>query len=345
MKAVVKTQVGAGNTEIQERPEPTPGPGEVLVEVKVAGICGSDIHIAQGEFNDWLRPPVTIGHEFSGVVAELGQGVNDIRPGERVTAETSYSVCGQCPYCQSGHYNLCSQRRVLGYQVDGAFTRYVRVPRDRLYLLPDTVDFAAGALTEPLACAVHAVIEQTGVSAGDIVVVFGPGAIGQLTAQVAKAAGGRIILVGTAGDEARLTLAQSLGIDYTLRADRDDVAAQVLELTNGLGADVVVECSGAAAAARMGLDVVRKQGKYTQVGIFGHEINLPFDVIWRKEIQVQGSASQKRSAWLRALTLLRTGQVKTAPLVTDTFPITEWDAALAKAVARDGVKISLIPTD
>jgi L-iditol 2-dehydrogenase len=345
MKAVVKTQVGAGNTEIQERPEPSPGPGEVLVEVKVAGICGSDIHIAQGEFNDWLRPPVTIGHEFSGVVAELGKGVNDILPGDPVTAETTYSVCGRCPYCQSGNYNLCSQRQVLGYQVDGAFTRYIRVPRERLYPLPDSVDFAVGALTEPLSCAVHAVIEQTGVRAGDVVVVFGPGTIGQLAAQVAQAEGGRVMVVGTAGDEARLALARSLGAEWTARADADNVATQVMALTNGLGADVVVECSGAEAAAHMGFDVVRKRGKYTQVGIFGHTINMPFDMIWRKEIQVQGSASQKRSAWLRALALLRTGQVKPAPLVTDTFPITEWDAALATAIARNGVKVSLVPED
>lgn len=345
MKAVVKTQAGAGNTEIQERPEPSPKPGEVLVEVQVAGICGSDIHIAQGEFNDWLRPPVIIGHEFSGVVAELGAGVHDIGPGVRVTAETSYSVCGHCLYCQSGNYNLCSQRQVLGYHVDGAFTRYVRVPRERLYPLPAGVDFAAGALTEPLSCAVHAVSEQTGISAGDLVVVFGPGTIGLLTAQVAKAEGGRVMVVGTAGDEKRLALASSLGVDWAVRADADDVAAQVLELSDGLGADVVIECSGAETAARMGLGVVRKRGKYTQMGIFGRTITMPFDILWQKEVQLQGSASQKRSAWQRALTLLRTGQVQTAPLVTHTFPITEWESALAKAVARDGVKITLVPAD
>lgn len=153
------------------------------------------------------------------------------------------------------------------------------------------------------------------------------------------------MVVGTAGDEKRLALASSLGVDWAVRADADDVAAQVLELSDGLGADVVIECSGAETAARMGLGVVRKRGKYTQMGIFGRTITMPFDILWQKEVQLQGSASQKRSAWQRALTLLRTGQVQTAPLVTHTFPITEWESALAKAVARDGVKITLVPAD
>lgn len=344
MKALVKTQLGAGHTEVREMAEPTPKPGEMIVQVGLAGICGSDMHVAQGEFQDWLRPPVIIGHEFAGTIAALGDGVADLQVGQPVTSETTYRTCGRCRFCKTENPNLCPDRQVLGYQVNGVFTRYVAVPATRIYPLPDGVDVTAASLTEPVACGVHAVSEVAGgLLAGDWVVVLGPGTIGQVTAQVAKAEGAQVLLVGTAGDEGRLEIARSLGIDATALATQPDLLQWVQERTDGYGADAIFECSGAPRAALMGLELVRRQGKFIQVGIFGHPFELDVNKVVHKELTLAGSISQKPSAWRRALSLMAMGKVQTKPLITHTYPITAWDEALAKATGRAGLKVALEP--
>ena len=189
MKALVKYATGVGNMEIREVPEPSPGFGEVKIEVKATGICGSDLHTYHGNIGIPMKLPVVTGHEFAGVVVEVGEGVEGIEVGERVTAETTFSTCGRCIHCLTGSYNLCLQRRGIGYWLNGAFAKYTVVPAIRVHKLPDNVDFIGGALSEPLACVVHGAMELTGVSAGDVVLVTGPGAIGLLTMQVAKAEG------------------------------------------------------------------------------------------------------------------------------------------------------------
>jgi L-iditol 2-dehydrogenase len=180
MIAVVKTKGGKGNIELRDMPEPVPGEGEVKIEVKAAGVCGSDIHIWDGDIKIPLKPPVIIGHEFSGVIADIGDGVRGFEVGQRVVSETTFSSCGICAYCRTGEYNLCDDRRVIGYWLNGAFTRFCIVPASRLHTLPPDIDFHSAALTEPLACCVHAVVELTGISAGNTVVVIGPGAMGLL---------------------------------------------------------------------------------------------------------------------------------------------------------------------
>lgn len=344
MKAIVKVDLGAGHTELRDVAEPTPKPGEVIVQVGLAGICGSDIHVAQGEFQDWLRPPVIIGHEFAGTIAALGDDVTGLQVGQQVTSETTYQTCGHCRYCKTDNPNLCPERQVLGYQVNGVFTRYVAVPAERIYPLPDGVDVAAASMTEPVACGVHAVSEVAGgLLAGDWTVVLGPGTIGQVTAQVAKAEGAQVLLIGAPGDEERLEIARSLGIDATALATQPDLVAWVREQTGGYGADAVFECSGSPQAARMGLELVRRQGKLIQVGIFGHPFELDVNMVVQKELTLAGSISQRPSAWRRALSLMATGKVQTKPLITDTYPITDWDEALAKATNRIGLKIALEP--
>ena len=157
MKALVKFAQGDGNMEIREVPEPSPGPGEVKVEVMAASICGSDLHIMHGDIGIPMRLPVIPGHEFAGVVTEVGAGVEEIAVGDRVTGENTRTACGVCHQCATGSYNLCQKRLATGYAYDGAFTKYVVIPKIRIHKLPDNVDFACGALTDPSACAYHAV--------------------------------------------------------------------------------------------------------------------------------------------------------------------------------------------
>ena len=187
MQALVKYQRGDGFMEIRDVPEPSAGKGEIKIEVRATGICGSDLHIYHDDALVPIQPPVITGHEFSGVISEIGEGVTGWNVGDRVVPETAYRVCGKCEPCMTGFYNLCNQRQTIGFWANGAFTNYTVVPAHRVHSLPENIDFVAGALMEPLACVVHAALELTQIMAGDIVLVSGPGAIGLNAVQLAKA--------------------------------------------------------------------------------------------------------------------------------------------------------------
>lgn len=342
MKGVVKYARGNGYVDLREVAETPPRPNQLKIEVKASGICGSDLHIFHDTIKIPMRPPVVMGHEFSGVVVEKGAEADDeIKVGDRVTGEPSVEICGKCRYCRSEYYNLCSERKVMGYWHNGCFARYCNVTF--AHRLPDNVSFEAGAMTELLACCVHGVIEQTGVSAGDFVAVTGPGPVGLFAAQLALAEGGVVMVCGVPGDEQRLKLAQELGAQHVLNVGREDVLQRVRELTGGYGADVVLECSGSAAAANLALDLVRKRGKYTQLGLFGRPIEIDFEKIVFKEIQATGSVSQRRPAWKRALSLMGRGVVKSERLVSHRFPLAEWKKAFDLFEAKEGIKLVLIP--
>jgi L-iditol 2-dehydrogenase len=341
MEALMKVAPGVGNVELRTIEEPGPGPGQALIEVRAAGICGTDLHIYHDEFR--TRPPVVMGHEVAGVVAALGAGVVGISVGERVTTETYFSTCGTCRFCRAGRPNLCVDRMSIGSAVNGGFARYVVVPARNLHRLPAGVDDVAGALTEPLACVVHGVLEQAQPLPGDLVVVAGPGAIGLLTLQTVRSAGARAVVLGTSQDERRLELARQLGAEHTVNVERDDPATLVGELTDGRGADVVYECSGAGPAAQQLLRLVRRAGRYAQVGLFGKPVAWDLDQICYKELTVTGSNASTPTAWPRALALLAAGQVQTAPLVSDIFALREWRQAFDAFEQKRGVKLVLQP--
>jgi L-iditol 2-dehydrogenase len=343
MKGLFKTAPGAGNMEIRETETPKAGPGEVLIEVKAAGICGSDLHIYHWNIAYKMKPPMIVGHEFSGIVVECGEGVTGWEKGARVTAEPSAIICGECRYCRTGAYNMCAERRVLGYWVNGGFAEYVVVGAHRLHRLPDSITFDEGALTEPLACCVHGVHELTGIEVGDLVAVSGPGAIGLICAQLAKAEGAQVMVIGTSADRERLATAKTLGMDYCVNLEEQDPVKFAQELTGGDGADVVLECSGAEPAAAMGLEIARRQGKYTQIGLFGKPVTLNFERIAYKELVVTGSLGQRWTAWKRAIRIMAQGRVNLKAVTSDKFPLSQWKAAFDKFEAKQGLKILLDP--
>lgn len=344
MKAVMKVAGGVGNIELRDIDEPEAAPGQVKIRVQAAGICGTDLHIYKDEFKSW--PPVVLGHEVAGEIAGVGAGVDNVRPGTRVTTETYFSTCGVCRYCRTGHSNLCLNRRSIGSAVNGGFTSYVVVPASNIHPLPDNVDFQAGALTEPLACVVHGVSSTPTVAPGDVAVVAGPGAIGLLTLQVVKAAGATVVMLGTDNDEHRMEMARSFGADYTMNVQRENPKELVTDITpEGMGADVVYECSGAGPAAAQLLDLVRRNGRYVQIGLFGKPIAWDLDQVCFKELVVTGSNASVPSAWIRALQLLETGKVQTKPLITDVYDVTEWERAFSGFESRSGVKTLLTPVD
>ena len=341
MKGVMKVAPGEGNIEVRDVEEPSPPPGHVKIQVKLAGICGTDIHIMHGEFRSW--PPVVLGHEVVGQVAEVGEGVTRTQPGDRVTTETYFYTCGKCRFCRSGRINLCPERRSIGSAVNGGFTNYVIVPERNIHILPDNVTYKMGVMTEPLSCVVHGALEMVKVIPGDVAVLAGPGAIGLLTTQVVKAAGAKVIMLGTDADEKRLMMAGELGADHTFNVQKDDFKSAIMDMTGGYGADIVYECSGAGPAAQTLLDLVRRAGTYAQIGLFGKPVSWDMDQICYKELFVTGSNAHVPSAWPRALQMLSAGQVKTEPLVSGIYPVTEWREAFTVFETRAGLKTVLEP--
>ncbi|MCW4027056.1 MAG: zinc-binding dehydrogenase [Candidatus Bathyarchaeota archaeon] len=343
MKGLVKYALGPGNVELRDMPEPTPGPDEVKIEVKAAGICGSDLHIYHGDIKLLIRTPVIVGHEFSGVVAEVGSSVSKWRQGDRVTSETAVQVCGECIPCRTGNYNVCGEKRLIGYWFNGAFAKHCVVPSRLVHRLPDNVSFLAGALSEPLACCVNAVVEKTTILPGDLVVIAGPGPIGLLSLQLAKAKGALAVLVGTGVDRKRLEVGRELGADVTVNIDEEDPKEVVSGLADGAGADVFIECSGSPGAVRSGFQLVRRAGQYTQIGLTGRRFELDFDDVAYKEMTVRGSLGQCWPYWRRGLKMLSQGLVKTEPLVSDILPLQQWKEGFQKVENKEGLKVILEP--
>ena len=339
MKALVKFAPGEGNMELRDVPEPNAGPGEVKIKVIAAGICGSDLHIKHGDIGIPMRPPFTIGHEFSGVISDVGPGVTQFQAGQRVTAENSRQVCGHCIYCRTGNYNLCSERLATGYAFDGAFTDYCVVPEERVHVLPDNVDFITGALSDPSACAYHAVAEMTGVRAGETVLITGPGPMGLFTLQYAKANGAQVVISGRSKDVDRLKLAKSLGADVAVNTEEEDLQQTLIDHYGSDRVDVAFECSGKQGGAAACLQFLRKQGKYTQIGIFGAPITIDMDQFLYKEIRMTGSFSQKYTAWKEAIRLASLGMINARALVTHIMPLEEWADGFAMFESGEAVKV------
>ncbi len=337
MKALVKKELGFGKLELIDVEEPEPREGEVKILVKYAGVCGSDIHTYEGHYK--VKAPVTLGHEFSGEVISVGEGVTAFKPGDRVTSETTFYICGECQYCKTKDYNLCQHRRGIGTQQNGAFAKYVLARQESVHKLPKNVDYLSGAFTEPLACCYHAV-KKAHIKPGELVVVLGPGPIGLLTAQLAKDAGATVIITGLTQDHVRLEKANELGIDYAIDIQHEDVKKLVDSLTDGYGADVVIECSGAVPASKLGLELLKKKGRYVQEGIYPNdEITIDFSKIIQKELVVRGARSQKSSDWEPSLQLMNNQRINAKALITHTFNINEWDKAYSVIKSGEAIKV------
>jgi len=324
MKALVKYAPGYGKLEVREVKEPEITKNQVLVEIKAAGICGSDVQHYEGRTK--IKTPVILGHEFSGEIVKVGKKVKDWQVGDRIASETSAHICGICYYCKYGNYNLCSERKAFGSGVDGAFTKYIAVPARLLHRIPNEMSYDEAALVQPCADVVHAVTRNSEIFVGDTVVVLGPGPMGLLTTQVVKAQGaGRVIQTGHRG--VRLNIAEKIGADITIPVEEEDPIKIINDLTDDRGADVVYEASGAASAAVQALDMVRKQGQIIIIGVHLKPIELNLRTIEFKELVLRGSAMSNWIDYQRAINLISSKAVHVKPIITHKFPITEWAQA------------------
>ena len=343
MKAIVKYKEGKGFVELRDVEVQTAGPGNVRIQVEYAGICASDLHILNYDIAITIKPPVVMGHEFSGTIDQVGEGVEGWQVGDRVVAEASYWFCGECRYCREGFYNMCGKRQVLGYFHNGAFAPHTVVPAKRLHALPPEISFQQGALIEPTACVTHGMIEMIQIEKGSTVLVTGPGAIGLTAVQVAKAAGATVIVSGMPADRERLELARKLGADRVVDVTQEDLKKATDGMTEGYGVDVAVECAGNARAVVSALECLRKHGQYLQMGLQGSDMQLRFDIVAYKELKITGALSSRDVSWRSAIDLIRKGQIKPEACISHILPLDAWEEAFRLHADRKGLKILFKP--
>ncbi len=343
MLALVKKEKGRGHVGPETRPIPAYGRDEVLIRVAYAGICGTDIHILHDEFTYY--PPVIMGHEFSGEVVEVGADVTLWRRGDLVVGEPHNKACGKCYLCRNGHIQNCKDKRSIGWGIDGCFADYVVMPEKLLHRIPEGVSLAEAAMAEPAAIVAHQLLERATVTPGANVVIMGVGPIALLAAQMARIAGaGRIILCGCTSDtEYRLKVARELDcFDRFVNVQEEDTVAAVMEETQ-IGADLVVEASGAASAIRNAIACLCNRGRLCAIGMTGRPtVELPWNEAMMKVIDIQFNMSSSYNGWQMALSLLASGRLKVAPII-GIRPLRAWEDAFADVEAGRAMKILLTP--
>jgi L-iditol 2-dehydrogenase len=329
--------------DFTDLPAPEPGQDEVLIRVAACGICGSDVHGYDGSSGRRI-PPIVMGHEAAGTVAAVGQRVNGLSTGDRVTVDSTV-YCGDCPNCSRGDINLCDRREVLGvscgdYRRAGAFAELVVVPARIVHRLPDNLPFTEAAMLEAVAVALHAV-SLAPVKSDDTALVIGAGTIGLLLQQALRVAGCSRVFV-TDVDPTRLKLSAELGATAVFAAD--DVSQEIAHHTNGVGVDIAIEAVGKTETVHSAINSVRKGGTVVLVGNIAPEITLPLQKVVTRQIRLQGSCASA-GEYPRAIELLSSGAIRVKPLITATAPLAEGPAWFERLYAREPnlMKVVLTP--
>ncbi len=336
--AVVNYAPEKGSVEIREIDIPTFGDEDVLLEVVNVGVCGSDLHQWTSDHSWPVNYPVVLGHEFGGHIVKLGDRVKGWKEGDRVVSETAAIIDTNNPMSRKGLYNLDPTRKGFGYGVNGAMTRYVRVPARCLHDVPANLPFEQACLTEPSCVAFNAVVENSRLKPGDRVVVLGPGTIGILCAAMAKLCGAEVAVVGLEADRGRLAIAQQYGCDAIV-GDATEWAYKA----DGLGADCIIDAAGASATMKIAMQLVRPKGHITKVGWGPQPLGFSLDPLVQKNVTLQGSFSHNWPIWERVIYLMASGQLDVKPIIGGVWPITDWHEAFEKMHSGEVVKSVLKP--
>ena len=325
MKGLVQFALQPGAVELRQLPVPEIDDDEVLLRVGGVSVCGSDIHQYHNKQSWPVRIPVVLGHEFGGIVAGTGRRATRFKEGDRVVSETAASICGRCIYCNAGEYNLCPERKGFGYGVNGAMADYVRVPERCLHHIPDELPFERAALTEPCCVGYNAVAVKSHIRPGDLVVVMGPGPIGLLCAEMARLSGaGTLIIIGMSQDQSRLNAARALGIIHAIDCEQTDVVELVRGFGDGLGADLVIDATGASPSLRLALEIVRPAGQITKVGWGPQPLGFSLDPLVQKAVTLQGSFSHTFKNWEKVVALLAQDKINLVPIVSRIASLDDW---------------------
>ena len=352
MLAVVFPQ--PGSFRLQEVPVPQAGPGQVLVRVRSTTICATDFKIFAGTFPG-VRYPHIPGHEWGGEVVRVGAGVSGLNPGDKVGIEVHVG-CGLCARCSEGLYNLCENygrpetgHAHIGFTIPGGLAEYCAVPARAAHRLPEGLDYDHGAFTDTVGIVLWAFERLGGVWAGERVVVVGPGALGLLAVQIARLGGARqVIAVGGVQDAGRLELAEQLGADHTVNVEQAaDPLLELKNLTDGQGADLVIEFAGAAPAAKLSIECARRGGRVVLGGATspGRKLEVDLSTIVRGQLSIYGSVANPRRISARANELMHQGFIDIRPLISHHLPLSEFERAweLFRGRGEGAIRIMLHP--
>ena len=340
--------------EFTEVSDPASSPDEIIVSVKATTICATDVRILHGAV-PFVKYPHVPGHEFGGEIIEVGSNVKGFRKGDLVGVE-AHVGCGKCPRCSEGMYNLCENyghpemgHAHIGFTVPGGLAEYCAIPAKAAHLMPEGLKADHAAFTDTVGIVLWAFERAGGVRGGETVAIVGPGALGLLAVQVARALGaGRLIVVGTAADRQRLEMARQMEADNIVIAEQGVDPAQVVrDMTNGKGVDLVVEFAGSAEAGRQSLKIARRGGRVVLGGATspGRQLNVDLSVIVRGHLDVFGSVANPQSVSRRANVLMQKGLVDVTPLITHQLPLSDFSKAWKMFLERDGdpIRIMMYP--
>ena len=330
------------DVRLEDRPTPVPREGEVLIRVRVVGVCGSDVHYYEhGKIGRYVvEKPLILGHECSGVVAAVGPGATRFQPGDRVAAEPGVA-CGRCESCKSGRYNLCPDVRFLATPpVDGAFAQYIAIREDFVFPIPDGLSFERAAMNEPFSVGLHAV-RRAGLRTGDTVAIMGMGPVGLLAVAAAKACGAKKIIVSDVVPS-RLEAALKMGASYAVHAGQADSVEEIRRLTDGKGADISIETAGNPRALRAALSATKRGGVLAIVGLPPEgQASLDIAYLVDNEIDVRG-VFRYANAYPLGLELLGDPSLDAESLFTDAYPLEETAAALERARTNKNASLKVL---
>jgi len=339
---------GPGQIKLEDIDLPRIGPEEMLVEVKSALTCGTDVKMYK-RGHPKVRPPITLGHEFAGIIAEVGgKTAERFRVGDKVAAANS-APCNSCFFCMKGKPNLCERLldTLIGFSVDGAYAEYIRVPprivKQNTFQVPERIPYEEAALLEPLACAING-NDAADINLGDTVAVIGSGPIGLIHIQLSKLKGASKVIVTDMRQE-RLDIASKLGADVMINASEEDQLGRLHELTNGLGADVVIEAVGLPQTWELAVDMTRKAGTTLFFGgcPSGTTVSLDTDRIHYEDLTLKGTFHHTPLSVLKAYRLILGGKFRGAPLITGRMPLSETEEALQIMSKGECIKIAITP--
>ncbi|HEX7122543.1 MAG TPA: L-threonine 3-dehydrogenase [Gemmatimonadaceae bacterium] len=336
MKALVKAKAGPGFT-LTDVPVPTILENEVLIRVRRAGVCGTDVHIY--EWDDWARgrcrPPFVVGHEFAGDVVQVGSLVTDVQVGDRVTAE-GHIVCGRCLLCRTGNSHVCPNTRIIGVDRDGCFAEYIAMPSINVWHLDDAISYDVGGIHDPMGNAFHTAL--TAEIPGSSVLITGCGPIGLFAVGICRAAGAARVIASDV-NERRLALARTMGAhDVVTPSELEDA---VRRATDGLGVDVVLEMSGVPSAIHQAFSLVRLGGRVQMLGIPARpvEVNFATEVIFRG-ITIYGVVGRRMyETWHQMTRFLRSGEFDPSPVITHRFPLEGFEEAMRVIKSGEAGKV------
>ena len=336
MKSLVKHHAGPG-FRLADVPVPAILDNEVLIQVRRAGVCGTDVHIY--EWDDWARgrckPPFVVGHEFAGDVVEVGKLVTDVKVGDRVTAE-GHIVCGRCLPCRTGNSHVCPNTRIIGVDRDGCFAEYIAMPSLNVWHLDDSISFDIGGIHDPMGNAFHTAL--TAEIPGSVVLITGCGPIGIFAVGICKAAGAARIIASDVNDR-RLELARTMGAHDTVHPDQVEDA--VKRATGGSGVDVVLEMSGIPAAIHQAFAMVRLGGRVQMLGIPARamEVNFANEIIF-KGITIYGVIGRRMyETWHQMTQFLLSGEFDPTPVITHRFPLEGFEDAMRVIKSGEAGKV------